>query len=74
MRRACYCKNLHIVDFFSQQLVDITSYVSFAEIDPVTIMESNVEENEACPKEKPITARILSSAVHINSNYATTYQ
>merc|ERR1739848_173892 len=25
-------------------------------------MESNVEENEACPKEKPITARILSSA------------
>ena len=64
MRRAC-CKSTYR-GFFSQQLVDITSYAPFAEIDPVTIMESNVEENEACPKEKPITARILSSAVHIN--------
>ena len=63
MRRAC-CKSTYR-GFFSQQLVDITTYVSFAEFDQITIMESN-EENEACPKEKPLTARILSSAVHIN--------
>ena len=61
MRRAC-CKSTYR-GFFSQQLVDITSYVSFAEFVQIKIMESN-EENEACPKEKPITARILSSAVH----------
>ena len=61
MRRAC-CKSTYR-GFFSQQLVDITSYVSFAEFVQLKIMESN-EENEACPKEKPITARILSSAVH----------
>ena len=63
MRRAC-CKSTYR-GFFSQQLVDITSYVSFAEFVQLKNMESN-EENEACPKEKPITARILSSAVHIN--------